>query len=586
MELLNPGALWLLPLLILLVLAARRRAPPERRYIANPHLWKRSIIAQGASPRRLRKDWHLLLQLVCALSIVLGLARPTLSRGERRAIFVFDASASMGARDGSGTRLDAARARARDVLRELPPATRVRVMTATKQLSDIGEFAANDAAFESALARVTASAGSTDLPDLLAGLRAQRGGDVPVYAFSDRVPEGGSTGGLHWRRVGSAVDNLAITALAARRIPQRPGDGQILAQLRHFGDDVHDTRLTIRINGLVTAERQVQLGPRASETVVLDAALPDGVATAQIDSADGLAVDNQRWTRLLLRQPIATAFRGKIDFFLQKAVSANPLVVVRSDATGADVIVCGECGELPPGRGSVLLLPLSESSRGSPTADPESIVLRTSPHPITDGMDFNRVTALPVGAPATSTPGDTLLSAGQLPALRVREHDGRRVVELRVQLARSALALDPAFPVLVANALDWLVGFGEAASEVVSGDLLRWPPVATNTVTDVIDPNGRSAPFVVNDSGLTVTQTGPPGIYRVRGTQRDRTFVVNPATATESDLSVDTPLSAPATTAEDRFRSTSVRTMTPLFLLVALAALAVEWLWICRRRVA
>ena len=56
------------------------------------------------------------------------------------------------------------------------------------------------------------------------------------------------------------------------------------------------------------------------------------------------------------------------------------------------------------------------------------------------------------------TAGTVVARAGQRPAVLTYTAARHRVVELRLDLARSPLVLTPAFPILIADALDWLAG--------------------------------------------------------------------------------------------------------------------------------
>ncbi len=120
-----------LPVLIHLIMRQKpRRLPfPAFRFLRLQH---------RINQRRLRLQHLLLLLLRMALiaALCLALARPRLISGgfslgteqPVAAVLVFDTSASMGLSDGKQTRLDEARARAREALDEMPDGSRVALL--------------------------------------------------------------------------------------------------------------------------------------------------------------------------------------------------------------------------------------------------------------------------------------------------------------------------------------------------------------------------------------------------------------------------------------------------------------------------
>ncbi len=104
-------------------------------------------LAIEQTSRRMRFQEYVLLALRCLvlLLLALALARPTIravgtgGRGEAvDAIFVFDVSYSMGARDGDATRLDRAKDAALSVLDNLPPNSTIQVYACADRSSFLG----------------------------------------------------------------------------------------------------------------------------------------------------------------------------------------------------------------------------------------------------------------------------------------------------------------------------------------------------------------------------------------------------------------------------------------------------------------
>ena len=161
--------------------------------------------------RRLKFKEYVLLALRCLvlLLLALALARPTAGlvaggRGEGvDAVFLFDTTASMTARDGPGTRLDRAKAAALAVLDNLPPGSTVRAYACADRTAFLGPVSpgSRDQAREVVKA-VSPTATSGDplagLGEAVAALDRALSPTKEVYLFTDLQRSG-------WQRQAAAV---------------------------------------------------------------------------------------------------------------------------------------------------------------------------------------------------------------------------------------------------------------------------------------------------------------------------------------------------------------------------------------------
>ena len=78
MQLLNPYAIAWLPLIVLLLLVARRRTPRPRRAVSNLYLWRQTTPLDPArlALARFRRHRLLALQIAFMLAVIAALARP------------------------------------------------------------------------------------------------------------------------------------------------------------------------------------------------------------------------------------------------------------------------------------------------------------------------------------------------------------------------------------------------------------------------------------------------------------------------------------------------------------------------------
>src|SRR5207248_11092695 len=113
-------------------------------------------------------------------------------------------------------------------------------------------------------------------------------------------------------------------------------------------------------------------------------------------------------------------------------------------------------------------------------------------HPVARALDVADVSA--VAVPATQLPRDATVigRAGAAPAIVASEQDGRRVVDVYLQLRGSTLPFSVGFPVLMANATDWVAARDRNASEIVAGEPLHWIISKAARASDVcvIGPDG------------------------------------------------------------------------------------------------
>ena len=204
--------LWLLlPVLLLVYLLYRRRAPRARPW-AGVWLWKR-----GRARRfRPRLDLRLLLLLLGAALMVLALEDPPLAPSPL--VLVVDASASMAAREGKGTRLDLAKERVLPLLGRAPEAVLVR---AGERPEAFGP--APGIALKERLLALEAKDRKGDLEAAIAlGRRLLK---APVVVATDGPPPPGVEG---YVGVGSPRENLGIVAVAAGFLALGNGAGRPL----------------------------------------------------------------------------------------------------------------------------------------------------------------------------------------------------------------------------------------------------------------------------------------------------------------------------------------------------------------------
>jgi hypothetical protein len=585
-ELLNPLALWLVPLVAVLLWLNSRR-PRDRQSVGNLYLWQQAAVQ---APARLRfrrtwRHWLLVLQIAFMLAAIVALARPAVSRRGARAAFVFDLSASMAARSDGRPRIDLAKERALTTLAGL--GGRVRIVSAQSTAIDRGEFGASDDRAKDAIRAQMPTAAQSALLDGIRLARLADGADTPVYVFSDRGEPSPPLAGVRWIQAGAAGENVAVTSLSARHNPARRSDGEVLIGLRNFGARPQELALELRQNDVVVATQRLRLDAGSVHTLLEHVPAIGGVLAASIADGDDLAIDNRRVIIAPASAPLRVLLRTAGNVYLEQALVSNPDVRLETTAPAApassrdyDVVVCDECNAVLSETGGVLWLRSSDASSSDPALP---LVVAQSGHAVARSLELSGVSAAVMSNAAVPAGAAVVVRAGGRPAVVAYEQAGRRIVDVRIALRGSDLPLSVGFPVLVANATDWVATRNRNDSTLVAGEPLRWTVASDTRASDVriVTPDGRERPVTIENGNLTFTDTSQAGVYVVRGLGSDRQFAVN-VPATESDLSIHPfdaapPIALPGA-AEARSRDASV-----WFVVLALGLLAAEW-WAFRSR--
>jgi hypothetical protein len=276
-----------------------------------------------------------------------------------------------------------------------------------------------------------------------------------------------------------------------------------------------------------------------------------------------------------------TGPRNRIVDRAAASLRAAGLIDTDDGATAAaDVTICVECAAVPEGR-AVLLLSLSPAARVAP------FISTGIEHPVLRAVLADGLPLIPVAGVPQLRDGAVLVRAGGNPVVIVEERDGRRIVELRADVERSPLARDAAFPLLMANILDWLSSANQMPPALTIGEPARLslPPDVDPQSVVVTGPDGETPGFTLAGGGISLTGAMIPGIYRITHNRGELPVAVNPAIEGESNLRRATPSRTPVEASGVSPTSRPVRDITAPVLMLAAALLFTEWRMRHSRRV-
>jgi VWA domain-containing protein/aerotolerance regulator-like protein len=504
-QFLQPGDLWFLlavPAIFVLYLIQSRYRP---QVVASLLLWKRMArdLEAEAAWRRPRWDLLLALQLLVALLAALALARPAiLGGGSQRLVVVLDTSASMAARDVAPTRFAAARQQVTDIVNAAPTDARVSLVTSGIQPRVVVENG-SPANVVGALDGIQPEADAGDLGNALriaAGLAAPEAANgsqviaVTDGAFNLDLPP--QSVPVSFKLVGGGSQDLAVSEVSLRRPVESTDYLAGFARVVNFGADPQNTTLAILADGLLVDRSPIQV-PAAghAEATFRIPSTAQNVSVGLVDRGALPAddrVDLVGYARFLRRVTIVSDAPSTWEHVLSVVPNVTTRSIHLSDLGGADASADDiylfdnvEPAELPRSSGIILANPPDNSpvlSRVDTLFRQRHAVTFDGEDPLLLGVDIaplnvqqlKRANLPPWAAPSVAAEDTPLILHGRL--------DDQRTVIFAFDPNKSNLPHLAAFPLLMANAVDWLTP-GRAA--VLRGGLGARTNIAPRALTDL-----------------------------------------------------------------------------------------------------
>jgi hypothetical protein len=597
-------------LLILLYLLKLRR----RNYVVpSIFLWEQALqdLQANAPLQKLRKNLLLLIQLIVLLLVVLAMMRPAMQwrqAGGRDVVLVIDTSASMRSTDVLPNRFTAAKRAAQRTIEALGARDRMMIVAVGGGTRPLTTFTNDKRKLREALNALQVTDTRADLRgalELAAG-RRKTGTPPEVIIFSDgavppvQLPADFSLP-VNFQRIGKRSDNVGIVMMSMRRRMTRQGDFEGLIGIRNFSDVKQTFTLELALDGRLLDAREISLPAKGSRTEVLSK-LPSvsGVLSAKLDLRDDLPVDNEASLILPKVDPVPVALATTGNQFLQTALSLDPTLEVTEYSVAPIALARGAVlvadlvpvTSIPDGVSALIIgqaaasLPITVQK----TVDNPTIVDWNRRHPAmayVDPSELHIGTAQVLRLAGGAVP---LIETDAGPIAAAVEQGGRRFVYLGWDLHRSDFPLNTAFPIFIANCMNWLSGERQRAQavNVRTGDLVRLPLPPEVKTARLKLPDGRREQFEVKGNVLAFDRVRLAGLYQLTGEGIDQQFTANLFDAEESQL---TPRNLQLATGrggtrEVRARGTmqTEKELWRILVLLALLLLCVEW-WIFHRRI-
>ncbi len=457
-----PAFLWLLaalPLVVWWYLYRQRLSP---RQVAALFLWDQAL-REAEQRRRWRPSWSLLLQLLAVAAAAMALAQPSLElRGPPDLIIVIDAGARMQAVDPEGQRLQRAIDQAMMLAGEAGAVALVRAGALAELVlpfsRDRGELRAALDVFEAVDANVDAER-ALDLARSL-------GAAEVAWISDDPGPE---RPGIRRYNVAGSGHNVGIVAFDL-------GIQQAFVAVSSDHDRPLGVTLLLEdLDGRLLALSDLLVPVRGTATVTFPLEVHDTMVRARLeglDAGDALAIDDVAYAGSRALQVLLDADEPNLRRAFEAVGGVEMRVTGSAGRLAGDLRVLSGADPATLAPGDHLLMP-------APVADAvlqrQRVAGWQRAHPLLRFVDLREVVVgvapiAPVGSAepppwATDVQGaeaagwTVLAHTAELrPVLAYREREGVRALALGFHPAQTDLVFRPAFPTLMANALDHFRG--------------------------------------------------------------------------------------------------------------------------------
>ncbi len=596
--------LWVIPVIIMLYILKQRH---QDFHVSSLYLWQETLrdIEANAPWQKLRKNLLMFLQIAAMLLFILALARPYLNAAGGKAqnvVIVLDTSFSMQATDVKPSRFEAAKKQASSYISNLSPGTLVTLVSIGNSAVIEENLSSDKNRLLETVNRLKVTNGTANYEDavsLIESIVRQNPGTEVVLYGDKRLEVPGID--IKFSRISQGGDNYAVTSVSYAEVENSI---TVLSRIANFGVEDRVIPVSLYVDGKVFDARNVEVMAGETENVYWHG-IPGQttVIECRIDAEDALKGDNSAWTAVNISKTNRVMLVSQKNIFLEKVLSVMKGVeLYRTGFEGADELKGYDLyifdGFLPsrlPEDGNIMVF--NPPSNGYFKVREEIVLqvgeeiilpeIRLTEHELLthmEGQDFLVAKSKRLEVPKW---GEILMESSEGAIAFAGSLDKSRIVVLGFDIHNSDLPLTPAFPIMMANMLEWLLAPGiENVESIYPGQEVEFNLYPKTEEATVTTPSGQRIKVAPPFPAPAFDATQETGIYTLEQKSADGSsihrFAVNPPAAAESNLLEDnTGVPADAPDGPDTSNS-GVETgfsLQVLLLWFALLLLCIEW-WV------
>lgn len=629
------------PLLVLLYFLKLKR---REQLVSCTLLWKRAVqdLQVNAPFQRIRRNILLLLQLLMLAAILFALGGPILSRiasPGRRFVLLIDRSASMSATDVKPTRLDEAKSQAKRFVESVggqslfslgAQSDLVMVIAFDDHPKVMCNFTSDKRQLLAAIDAISSGHGGSLLAEAVVVARAftqspgaeanNRSAEEParLVLFSDgRIHDleniAATSDELVFNCTGQSTDNVAITAMQARRTYENPDEINVFATVANYAETQATCDVQLSLNADVRAVRSVTIPARSSGSDA-DANQPGkvavnftlshaeaGVIEVRQLQGDTLSCDDAAWAVVSPPRRLSVLLVTAGNIVLESALRASPLakLEVRSPAEfdamdhaalsvdqPYDVIVLDNHvpASLPRCRYLIFGRPPDETNVTVAEQVENQVVVDWRPrHPVLQYVNLTNLFAAKAFKMSVPRDAEVLAEFNETPALVVVRRQAGLFLLAGFDVLQTNWPFEPGFVLFCYNAVSFL---GTDAGQKERTNLRVGQPIVVeglspDVVAQISGPEMSRSEITATSAGsIRFAGDDRVGLYSLAVPEQPlRTFAVNLLDPMESDIRPDREIVLSGEVIETRQQPVSRANLPlwPILVGLALAIACLEW---------
>ncbi len=538
-------ALWLLPLLGLIILMYLLKEEHEEMEISSLYLWK-TVLAQSEVKKpwqKLKNNMLMILQLLAAFFIIMSLANPFLKTGSAlggNIIIVIDNSGSMNTLLEGKSRLQRAKSMAENVVREAPGNSAYTIISASREAKIEISNTRDKAEALIKIKDIETSNFKGNLENHGSVIKAiyNQYQEAAVLAYTDELFAMDGTN-CQIINLGSNGENAGITNISGSIEDE---DYTILVRVTNTGDSIISREVALYGDEEFLGLQEVEIEPKSSENLYFFNIQNDySYIMAELSQEDLLMEDNKAFLILQNTKVKKALLITKGNVFLEKALSSiDGIELYKTDNFDIkddtyDLYIFDGKGpkELPKGGSLLFINPGSDSPPfftivGSERGGIAHFSNNTTNKYIEDYsfiVNSAKIIKKPLWADSLISMGDDILGG-------IGKLDGRKASYISFDVRESDLPLSPAFPIFIYNIIASLgdleskgAGYYQSGENI---DLMFAPDIGEAYITL---PSGDREEISNSLLPYGFSGTKETGIYSLsykKGEEEDsRLFAVN-----------------------------------------------------------